>query len=131
MKCLEHDPDYAPAWARIGRIYRVLGLYMIDQSAADNLARAEDAFARALELNPDLSLAHNLSTYLEVELGRARLSMTRLLARATIRSTDPELFAGLVQACRYRDYATRRSPRTLALDGSIPASARASRTHIS
>ena len=51
--------------------------------------------------------------------------MTRLLARATSRSADPELFAGLVQACRYAEYATRRSPRHAAprrLDPSIRTS---------
>jgi serine/threonine protein kinase len=117
LKCLEHDPNYAPAWARLGRIYRVIGLYMGEESAADNFARAEDAFARALELNPDLSLAHNLYTYLEVELGRAREAMLRLLQRATGRSADPELFAGLVQACRYAGLC----------DASIAAHARARR----
>jgi serine/threonine protein kinase/tetratricopeptide (TPR) repeat protein len=101
LKCLEHDPRYAPAWARLGRIYRVIGLYSGEESADEYFARAQAAFARALELNPHLSLAHNLYTYLEVELGQAKAAMLRLLERANRRSADPELFAGLVQACRY------------------------------
>ena len=42
----------------------------------------EEAFQRALELNPDLSIAHNLYTIVEVETGRARQAMLRLLERA-------------------------------------------------
>ena len=70
--------------------------------AADPLIeKAEEAFRRAFDLNPDLPLAHNLYTYMEVERGRARDAMTRLLRRAHERSADPELYAGLVHACRY------------------------------
>ena len=69
---------------------------------ADRLASAESAFARALALNPDLTVAHNLYTALEMERGRARGAMVRLLERAKTRGgADPELFAGLVTACRY------------------------------
>ena len=99
-KCLELDPTYAPAWARLGRVHRALSIYTTTGHAESN-ARAQDAFRRALEINPDLSLAHNLYTYLEVELGHAKEAMLRLLDRARIRMQDPELFAGLVQASRY------------------------------
>lgn len=99
-QCLEEDPGYAPAWARLGRIYRVIALYSDDASDA-NYARAEEAFRKALELNPDLPIAHNLVTMVELETGRARQAMLRLLERARSQSADPELFAGLVQACRY------------------------------
>jgi eukaryotic-like serine/threonine-protein kinase len=99
-QCLEADPSYAPAWARLARIYRVIALYS-DEASAANYALAEEAFQRALALNPDLSIAHNLYTLVELETGRAREAMLRLLARARTRSADPELFAGLVQACRY------------------------------
>lgn len=99
-QCVEEDPRYAPAWARLGRIYRVVALYS-DEASDANYRLAEDAFQRALELNPDLSLAHNLYTPVELETGRPRQAMLRLLERARTRSADPELFAGLVQACRY------------------------------
>ncbi len=100
LRCLEHDPGYAPAWARLGRIYRVLGIFT-GEDVPGNLQRAEHAFRRALEINPDLSLAHNLYTNLEVELGHAKEAVLRLLGRARARAGDAELFAGLVQACRY------------------------------
>jgi serine/threonine protein kinase len=99
-QCLEQDPHYAPAWARLARLHRVIGMYSGD-AAGDPYALAEEAFKRALELNPDLSIAHNLYTAVELETGQVQPAMLRLLKRARQRSSDPELFAGLVQACRY------------------------------
>jgi TolB-like protein len=99
-QCLEEDPRYAPAWARLARIYRVIGMYS-GETTGDPYALAEEAFTRALALNPDLSIAHNLYTAVELETGRARHAMIRLLERVRQRSSDPELYAGLVQACRY------------------------------
>jgi serine/threonine protein kinase len=100
QECLQEDPRYAPAWARLGRIHRVLAKFF-DSNPEENLRRAEAAFMRAIEISPDLSIAHNLYAHLEVDLGRAQDAMTRLLKRAQVRTTDPELFAGLVHACRY------------------------------
>ena len=97
---LAEDPEYAPAWAKLGRVYRVLAKFGTEDTDA-NLKRAGDAFKRALEINPDLSIAHNLYTNFEVEsLGRAKEAMVRLLGRASS-SSDPEIFTGLVFACRY------------------------------
>ena len=98
-RCLAADPRFAPAWARLGRMYRNIGKWEGEEPQA-NLARAEEAFGRALALNPELGLAHNLYTHLEVGLGRAQDAMMRLLDRARTRAADPELFSGLVQACR-------------------------------
>jgi serine/threonine protein kinase len=97
---LDEDPQYAPAWAKLGRVYRVLAKYStVDPT--ENMKRADEAFQRALQLNPDLSVAHNLYTNFEVEsLGRAKEAMARLLTRAGSQS-DPELFTGLVIACRF------------------------------
>ncbi|MGB2713866.1 MAG: FlgO family outer membrane protein [Vicinamibacterales bacterium] len=100
LECVAEDPNYAPAWARLGRVNRVLGTYS-GESDGDYYEQAKTAFTRALELNPDLSLAHNLYTNFEVELGQAEAAMQRLVRRAHERTGDPELFAGLVQACRY------------------------------
>jgi non-specific serine/threonine protein kinase len=99
-QCLDDDPTYAPAWARLARIHRLIGMYSGD-TGGDPYALAEEAFQRALALNPDLSIAHNLYTAVELETGRARQAMLRLLKQTRLRSADPELFAGLVQACRY------------------------------
>ena len=97
---LNEDPQYAPAWARLGRIYRVLAKYGT-ANATENFQLADEAFQRSLQLNPDLSIAHNLYTNFEVEsLGRAKEAMARLLTRARSQ-TDPEIFTGLVIACRF------------------------------
>ena len=99
-RAIELDPGYAPAWARLGRVLRVIAKYGGRQAGAER-ARAERAFERALALNPDLPTAHYLYAHLEAETGRASDAMLRLLTRARSRSADPELFAGLVTTCRY------------------------------
>ncbi len=68
----------------------------------EHLRKADEAFKRALEINPDLSVAHNLYTNFEIEsLGRAKEAVVRLLGRMRSQAADPELFAGLVIACRF------------------------------
>ena len=101
LQCLEEDPTYAPAWARLGRVYRRLGNWGDRAQASDNYAKAEDALRRALDLNPDLSLAHHYYAYLELDLGRAQEAMLRLLAGVKRHRADPELLAGLLHALRY------------------------------
>jgi eukaryotic-like serine/threonine-protein kinase len=99
--CLEEDPNYAPAWARLGRVYRVLAKYG-SEAGAESLALAEEAFRRALEINPDLPIAHNFYTYFELEeKGRGPEAMVRLLQRVAAGTADPHLYAGLVVACRF------------------------------
>jgi non-specific serine/threonine protein kinase len=100
-RCVELDPGYAPAWARLGRVYRVLAKYAHGNVEEDRRA-AEEAFRKALELNPDLPLAHSLYTYFEIEeYGAACEAMVRLLGLASTRAADPDLYAGLVVACRF------------------------------
>jgi serine/threonine protein kinase len=99
LRCLELDPSFAPAWARLGRCHRVIGKYIDD--SGDSTARAEEAFRRALELNPRLSIAHKHYANLEADTGHAREAVVRLLGEANRHGNDPELFAGLVHACRY------------------------------
>jgi eukaryotic-like serine/threonine-protein kinase len=96
---LDLDPNFAPAWARLGRCHRVIGKY-VDPSP-DSDARAEHAFRRAIALNPRLSIAHKFYANLEADTGRARDAVVRLLNEAHRLGNDPELFAGLVHACRY------------------------------
>ena len=62
---------------------------------------AEESFRRALAINPELSLAHTLYAQLEMETGRSVEAFGRLLDRVRERPVDPQLFVGLVQACRY------------------------------
>src|SRR4029453_7933065 len=99
-EALELDPGYAPAWARLGRMLRVMAKYSGTAVEGERL-KAERAFERALALNPDLSMAHHFYAHLEVEMGRAVDAMVRLLIRARARGNDPELYAGLVTTCRY------------------------------
>ena len=99
QRCLELDPTFAPAWAHLGRCHRVIGKYV--ESTPQSEERAEDAFRRALELNPRLSVAHKFYANLEADIGQAERAMVRLLGEATRHGNDPELFAGLVHACRY------------------------------
>jgi len=98
LQCLEEDPHFAPAWARLGRIHHVMAKYL-DAGTREGLTQAEVAFRRALDLNPDLPLAHKLYAQLEVDLGHARDAMARLIGRA--QTADPELMVGLVSTCRY------------------------------
>jgi TolB-like protein len=98
-RCVEIDPGFAPAWARLGRCHRVIGKYI--DGAADSDARAEAAFRRALELSPRLTIAHKFYANLEADIGEARRAVVRLIREASRHGNDPELFAGLVHACRY------------------------------
>jgi tetratricopeptide (TPR) repeat protein len=62
---------------------------------------AKWAFHRAFALSPDLPIAHNLYTQMEADSGHAQEAMVRILGQAERHPHDPELFGGLVQACRY------------------------------
>jgi tetratricopeptide (TPR) repeat protein len=95
--CVTLDSQFAPAWAGLGRCQRVLGKYFDDPASS---REAERSFERALALNPDLPVLHKYYAQLECDAGRAVDAMRRLLQRAR-RAVDPELFAGLVHACRY------------------------------
>jgi len=67
-----------------------------------NFELAEEAFQKALQINPDLTMAHNLYTYLELEeFGRSRESLVRLLERVRQGRQDAELYSALVVASRF------------------------------
>ncbi|HSC29914.1 MAG TPA: hypothetical protein VLD67_21725, partial [Vicinamibacterales bacterium] len=124
-RAVEVDPTYAPAWARLGRCLRVIGKYSLGPESAALLAEAEAAFRRAFKLNPDLSLTHHLYTHLEVDCGRALHAMLRLLERVEKHTTDPDLYAGLLHACRYvglLDASVSAYDRAKRLDPSIRTS---------
>ena len=114
LQSIRQDPAYAPTWARLGRAYRIVAKYA-SGDAEESLARAEECFARALSLNPELSIAHHLYAQLEIDAGRVKHALVRLVGRARQHRSDPHLFAALVQACRYVDL----------LDDSLVADARA------
>ncbi len=99
LQCVEQDPGFAPAWAHLGRSHLVIGKYIED--ATGNFQRAQDAFQHALELSPELSVAHRFYAHLQADLGQAPQAMVRLLGQAARHGNDPDLFAGLVHVCRY------------------------------
>jgi TolB-like protein/predicted Ser/Thr protein kinase len=98
-QCLDQDPDYAPAWARLGYVYRMIGKYR-DADSETNRAHAVEALDRALAINPDLPIAHKVTAQIEVEVGRGIESLTRLLRQAR-QVADAELYAALCHVCRY------------------------------
>ena len=101
QRAVEADPSYAPAWARFGRCLRIMSKYGFAPETRAWRAQGEEAMQRAFRINPDLSLAHHLYTHFEVEAGRSVEAIVRLLGRVRSCSSDPELYAGLVHACRY------------------------------
>jgi serine/threonine protein kinase len=122
LQCLQADPNYAPAWARLGRVYHVIGKY---RGTSDDYVRSESALNRALELNPDLSIADHFYAQLEVADGRAQDAMVRLVRRASSHSSDPDLFAALVPACRYcglLQYSLAAYERATRLDPNVRTS---------
>lgn len=121
LRCVELDPGFAPAWARLGRAHRIIGKYFAEPG---QLELAEAAFQRALTLNPDLSLAHNLYAYHQADFGNAVEAMGRLLRRAKT-SSDAEIFAGLVHTCRYAgllDASVAAHEEARRLDPHVPTS---------
>jgi DNA-binding winged helix-turn-helix (wHTH) protein len=98
-QALDEDPDYAPAWARLGRCYRFLEKF--DPQGSGDTELTQWAFRQAFALNPDLPIAHNHYTQIEADAGHAQRAMVRLLGQAEKHPNDPELFSGLVQATRY------------------------------
>jgi serine/threonine protein kinase/tetratricopeptide (TPR) repeat protein len=123
QESLDLDSRFAPAWAQIGRCHRVIGKYVTN--APDSEARAEEALRRALDLNPHLSVAHKFYANLEADIGQTLRALVRLLSEANRHGNDPELFAGLVHACRYCglfNESTAAHAEARRLDPNVPTS---------
>jgi TolB-like protein len=123
QQSLDLDSRYAPAWAHLGRCHRVIGKYVTD--SPDSELHAEEAFQRALTLNPHLSIAHKFYANLEADIGQPVRAVVRLVTEANRRGNDPELFAGLVHACRYCglfDESIAAHAEARRLDPNVPTS---------
>ena len=123
QQSLELDSRFAPAWARLGRCHRVIGKYV--EAADGSERRAEEAFQRALALSPRLSIAHKFYANLQADIGQAQEAVVRLLVEAGRHGHDPELFAGLVHACRYCglfDQSIAAHAEARRLDPNVPTS---------
>ena len=123
-RAVDLDPHYAPAWAGLGRARRLMAKWG-GPSGKGLLPEAEAAFRRALEIDPDLSSAHDLTAYVESELGRAPEAVARLIRRAASQRADPGLFAGLVTTCRYAgllEASLAAQARAIAIDPAVVTS---------
>jgi len=98
-RCVKLDPSYAPAWARLARARWLMDKYNL--GSIEGLRSADEAVQTALRLRPDLAMAHNIYTQIQVDEGQALAALKRLLDRARHRRSDAELFAGLGHVCRY------------------------------
>jgi TolB-like protein len=125
LDCVRRDPEFASAWAQLGRVHRVLAKFG-HADRAESMRLARQAFERALALRPDLPLTHNLYTHFEVEnLASPVSAMLRLLGRVERQKADAELYAGLVIACRYcglLEASLAAHDRALRLDPTVPTS---------
>ena len=77
QQSLDLDPNFAPAWAQLGRCHRVIGKYI--DASGDSEGRAEDAFRRALSLSPRLTIAHKFYANLEADTGHGPFADDRRL----------------------------------------------------
>jgi DNA-binding winged helix-turn-helix (wHTH) protein len=100
--CVQDTPDFAPAWARLGRCHRLIAKFSPTRAVREHgWAQASLAFEQALALNPSLSLAHSLYAQFEVDMGLAREAVVRLLVLIDRQGPDAAAFAGLVHALRF------------------------------
>ena len=121
IACLEKDPSFAPAWARLGRCYRFLEKF----GCSDPAQTSQSAFQQAFALNPDLVLAHSLYTPIQADLGDALPATIRLLRSLESHPNSPELHVALVHACRYcglLDASLAAHRRALELDPNVHTS---------
>ena len=121
--CVARDPQFASAWAWLGRCHRFLDKFNASPSA--NMELAEATLKRALAIDPDLASAHHFYTQLQVDLGQSQDVIVRLARRISLRGGEPESFAGLVQGLRFcglLDESLRAHTHATALDPTIVTS---------
>ena len=99
QQCLELDPGFAPAWAHLGRCHRVIGKFI------DGLQTARHAPRRRFAAPSISTLAcrwrtSSTPTSRPTSVRRSGRSCA-CCGEANRHGNDPELFAGLVHACRY------------------------------
>ena len=97
--CLAEDPDFAPAWAWLGRCCWFLDKFSSNSPTNVDLANA--SFQRAFTIDPDLAAAHQFYTFVQVDTGHADEAMCRLLKRLQCHPGEPESLTSLVQVFRF------------------------------
>lgn len=121
--CLAEDPNFAPAWAWLGRCCWFLAKFSRNSMANPELAEA--AFQRAFALDPGLACAHQFYTLVQADTGRAHEAMCRLLERLEHHPGEPESYTGLVQVFRFRgllEQSIEAHKRAVELDPTIVTS---------
>ena len=98
--CLAENPNFAPAWAWLGRCCWFIDKFAPGASVMPTLAEA--AFQRAFVLAPDLASAHQFYTLVQVDLGRSDEAMLRLFERLKHHPGEAESYSSLVQVLRFR-----------------------------
>lgn len=72
-RALEFDPEYARAWADLSAAYALLA-WKTDPPSKDIQARQRDAALRAVDLDPNLAIAHRRLADYYAEIGNAEAS---------------------------------------------------------
>lgn len=124
LESVAEDPHFAPAWAQLGRIHRIIGKYLETDHRA-SFAKASEAFRRAFAINPDLPMTHHLFVFLEVETGRAAQATMHLVERIRRSPFNAELYAALCQAARYcglLEVSAAAGEKARRLDPQVPTS---------
>ena len=98
--CITNAPTFAQGWAWLGRSHLFLNKFRNHSTLGRELAKA--ALERALTLQPDSTDAHAVLTLHEVDSGHAAKAVVRLCHQLIGRPSQPELYAGLVHALRFR-----------------------------
>ena len=125
-QAIQEDARFPPAWAGLGRVLRLIG--KLGGGTDEDLVRAANALQRALELNPDLPLAHNITAQLDIDRGNAREAMVRLLGQASRKVPIPRSLRGSCMRADTVVYSANRSVRILRHVASIRRSRRRSFT---
>jgi DNA-binding winged helix-turn-helix (wHTH) protein len=97
--CIAEHPDFAPAWAWLGRCCWFLGKF--SGNAGRHREIADAALRRAFAIDRDLACAHQFYTPLEADMGHARRALARLRQRLSHHPDEPESYTGLVQVLRF------------------------------
>lgn len=94
-----HQPQYAAAWAWLGRGCRFLEKFGVEREYHRKMV--DLAFQQAFAIDSELACAHQFFTVVQVDRGEALSALSRLLTVPEGAATDPHYFAALVQVCRF------------------------------
>jgi len=116
---IEHDPEFAEAWAANAQAHSLGVYYLKDISFAEFLSEAERMATRALELNPLLSQAHSVlgDVYRDRHQWlKAQASYLRALALNPDEVEANEQYAQMLARAGYHRQALKFSARAVELD---------------